>query len=137
MRITGVTPQFQPPTRQVPSRRMWWTIGLCVALPPVGLVMLWTSARNPLRGKVIISIIAVLSMTLMITIFLMSKAQNASRISADTVSEYQLGTQSEVPAQVQELGGEQPVIDVAPVEVIGGGQTVPGSDEIMPANPVG
>ena len=76
MRASGVAPQFQPPTRNTPSKRMWIILLLNIFLPPVGLVLLWKSARNPLRGKVLISIVALLSMTLMLTLFLTHKRLN-------------------------------------------------------------
>lgn len=70
MRTTGYVPNLKAPSRRTPSQRMWLIVALCVFLPPVGLLMLWTQARNPLRGKLIVSIIAVLSMTLMLTIYI-------------------------------------------------------------------
>ena len=131
MRVTGVTPQFQPPSRQTPSRRMWITIALCILLPPVGLILLWGTMRAPLRGKIIISIIAVLSMTLMITIFLMSRAHEIGRISNDALSSGIMTTTAPDESTPSTIPQAQPVI-VEPSEL---DEDV--NHEFVPANPVG
>ena len=76
MRASGYVPEFTPPSRNTPSRQMWFIVLLCVVLPPVGLVLLWTRATNPLRGKLIVSIIALLSLTLMLTWYLIVYRSN-------------------------------------------------------------
>ncbi len=70
MRTSGYVPNFKAPSKSSPSNLMWLIVVLCVFLPPLGLIMLWARARNPLRGKLIVSIIALLSMTLMLTIYI-------------------------------------------------------------------
>lgn len=118
MRAQGIAPNFQTPSRQTPSRSMWITIALCVFLPPIGLIRLWAMARCPLRGKLIISIIAVLSMTLMLTIFISARQPNPYLLQ--TVPDYGQQLQA-TPTQTAET---EPLPEETPSTVI-------------PANPVG
>ncbi|MDL2206075.1 hypothetical protein LJC33_04060 [Eubacteriales bacterium OttesenSCG-928-N13] len=108
MRSTDYAPNFKTPNSQMPSRRMWLIVALCVILPPVGLFLLWTQARNPLRGKLIISIIAVLSMTLMLTIYISVRDRNAYQMQQ---------LPPDVPA-LMDLGGSnvQQPSEVAPAQ---------------------
>ena len=70
MRTTGSAPVFQVPRRSHPSARVWVTILLCALLPPLGLIVLWRGLRCPVRGKLLISALALLSMTLMLTAYI-------------------------------------------------------------------
>lgn len=119
MRATGVAPNFQTPSRESPSAAMWITIALCVFLPPIGLIRLWASARNPLRGKLVISIIAVLSMTLMLVIYMSSRQHNSRLIE----QEYQLPQ-----AVVLTTPTPAPAVTPAPQ---------PADDGLILANPMG
>ncbi len=130
MRATGVTPNFQPPTRQTPSTRMWITVALCVLLPPVGLILLWTTARNPLRGKLIISIIALLSMTLMLTLFLLSRQPKLYGEQQNVPVDY-----AGLPQMNQTVAATPTPAPTAPIEA-DDVQTDEVSD-IIPANPAG
>lgn len=127
MRASGVTPNFQPPTRQTPSKRMWITVALCVLLPPVGLILLWTAARNPLRGKLIISIIALLSMTLMLTLFLLSRQPNPYAQQQDLPPDY-----SDLPQMNQTQVTATPM-PAAPSD----GVQTDAAQDVIPANPAG
>ena len=131
MRASGVVPQFQVPSRRTPSRLMWIIIALCIVLPPLGLILLWTTARNPLRGKLVISIIALLSMTLMITVYLFNNRPNTyDEKQIPGVSQMQV-QESMPPVQTQPQGA---VIQPDPNAVAP--ETNQGV-EIIPANPAG
>ncbi len=98
-------------------------------MTPVGLILLWNAARNPLRGKLIISIIALLSMTLMLTIFLLSRQPNPYAQQQDLPMDY-----SNLPSMNQTQTTATPAPTDPPVS--------PGvqSDEtqnVIPANPAG
>lgn len=127
IRTTGYVPNLRAPSRQTPSQRMWLIVALCVFLPPVGLLMLWTQARNPLRGKLIVSIIAVLSMTLMLTIYI-STHQSPKYAQVPPSYQYlgqQVGqngyydatrglTTPEPDASAQQAGAQQPSATIIP-----------------------
>lgn len=125
---------FAPPTPQRPSRRMWLIVALCVFLPPVGLILLWSQARNPLRGKLIVSIIALLSMTLMITIYLNIAAANRYRLDVLPPSAGQLQGIASTPAP-----GDTPAPTGAPVpqnpDAAQGGASGTPQQTPVPADP--
>lgn len=150
MRVQGVAPNFQPPSRQTPSGDMWLTIVLCIFLPPIGLIRLWMMARCPLRGKFIISIIALLSLTLMLTVFISLRQQNAQLLEQNqpdvppTISE---STPTPAPISVENQGGT--VIQANPAQnapvgnavnsQLESSELVPEDEtvsDIIPANPV-
>lgn len=67
------TPNFRAPGRRSIikfPRRTLVQILLILFLPPVGLAMLWRNGRYPLRGKLVLSALAMMSMTLMFSLFL-------------------------------------------------------------------
>ncbi len=70
MRTTGSAPVFQVPKRQKPSARVWVAVLLCALIPPLGLISVWRGLRCPVRGKVLLSLVAFLSMTLMLTSYI-------------------------------------------------------------------
>lgn len=70
MRTTGSAPVFQAPKRAKPSARVWVTFLFCALLPPLGLVVVWRGLRCPVRGKLLLSLVAFLSMTLMLTTYI-------------------------------------------------------------------
>jgi hypothetical protein len=70
MRTTGNAPVFQVPKRGRPSARVLVTFLLCALLPPLGLVVVWRGLRCPVRGKVLLSAVAFLSMTVMLTTYI-------------------------------------------------------------------
>lgn len=67
------TPNFRAPGRRsivkLP-RHTLVQILLILLLPPVGLAVLWRSSRFPMRGRVVLSALAVISMTAMFSLFL-------------------------------------------------------------------
>ena len=128
MRVSGIAPQFQPPNRQTPSRKMWIIIALCVVLPPIGLILLWTSARNPLRGKLIISIIAVLSLTLMLTLFFTSIKKQPNEIKNPQI-DYSYLDQYQQQQQDTPLPSASPQQQVMP-------EAVEPEPEVIPSNPM-
>jgi hypothetical protein len=70
MRTTGNAPVFQVPRRNKPSARVWVAVLLCVLVPPLGLVMLWRGVRCPVRGKLLITAVAFVSLTVMLTVYI-------------------------------------------------------------------
>ncbi len=67
------TPNFRAPGRRSIvklSRHTLVQILLILLLPPVGLAVLWRSSRFPMRGRVVLSALAVISMTAMFSLFL-------------------------------------------------------------------
>lgn len=115
-------PNFKAPGRHKPSGRMWLTALLCVGLPPVGLLLLWWKARCPIRGKVLLSILAVAVMVFGLTLLL--EARNPAPVVA-------------LPTQPVVTYGTTPDPTVAPapenVAPENGGET----PALVPANPIG
>ena len=70
MRTTGSTPVFQAPKRGGPSPRVLVSFLLCARLPPLGLVVVWRGLRCPVRGKVLLTAVAFVSMTFMLTTYI-------------------------------------------------------------------
>jgi hypothetical protein len=70
MRTTGSAPVFQVPKRNKPSARVFVTILLCALVPPLGLIIVWRGLRCPVRGKVLLSAVALLSLTVMLTAYI-------------------------------------------------------------------
>ena len=135
MRISGVSPQFQPPSNQAPSRRMWVILVLCVALPPVGLILLWTTARNPLRGKLIISTVALVSMTLMLTVYLLGQRTPPNMIKTGAMDysyleEYHRRLQEQQMAEFQKTQPQTQPQTQAPQD------DLPSTDGVIPQNPM-
>lgn len=68
-RSAAYTPNFQKPGRlgvvKLPRRTIVQLL-LLVLLPPVGLALLWRNARYPLRGQLLLSLLATLSLTCML-----------------------------------------------------------------------
>ena len=65
MRMYGYNACFRPPKKRT-ARQMFFIIVLCVALPPVGLLLLFGKSRCSARGKVILSGVALVCMTVML-----------------------------------------------------------------------
>lgn len=133
MRSTGYVPNIKAPSRQTPSREMWMIVGLCVFVPPLGLIMLWAKARNPLRGKLIVTIIALLSMTLMLTLVMGHRRLRALTMQQVPPS-YQYLVQQENP---QVYDGTQG--NAAQQQPVAQPDMQPGVEQpqptIIPANP--
>ncbi len=66
----GYVPNLKVPGKKGPSHKMWLTALLCLALPPVGLVLLWGGARCPLRGKLWLTALSVAVMVTAMTLIL-------------------------------------------------------------------
>lgn len=76
MRATGNSPIFQIPRRRASGARLWVTASLCALLPPVGLVLLWRRLRCPMRGKMLLSAVALVSMTLILSAYIARRQQS-------------------------------------------------------------
>ena len=70
-------PNLKVPGKKGPSHKMWLTALLCLALPPVGLVLLWGGARCPLRGKLWLTALSVAVMVTAMTLVLEWQNQSA------------------------------------------------------------
>ncbi len=94
MRTTGVTPMFQVPKRSHPSARVWVTILLCALLPPLGLIVLWRGLRCPIRGKILVSALALLSMTLMLTTYISFRENSGILIPKQAAGQFAMNDYS-------------------------------------------
>jgi hypothetical protein len=90
MRTTGSAPVFQVPRRGRPSARVWVTVLLCAAVPPLGLIVLWRGLRCPVRGKVLISALALLSMTLMLTTYISFRENSGILIPQQAAGQFEV-----------------------------------------------
>lgn len=70
-------PNLKVPGKKGPSHKMWLTALLCLALPPVGLVLLWGGARCPLRGKLWLTALSVVVMVTAMTLALEWQSRSA------------------------------------------------------------
>lgn len=70
-------PNLKVPGKKGPSHKMWLTALLCLALPPVGLVLLWGGARCPLRGKLWLTALSVAVMVTAMTLVLEWQSRSA------------------------------------------------------------
>lgn len=66
----GYVPNLKIPGKKGPSGKMWLTLLLCVALPPLGLILLWGRARCPLRGKLCMTLVGVAVMVVAMTAYM-------------------------------------------------------------------
>ena len=88
MRTTSSAPVFQVPKRKRPSGRVWTAFFLCVLLPPVGLFVLWRGLRCPVRGKVLLSALALISMTVMLSLFISHQLNQGILIPQQAAGQY-------------------------------------------------
>ena len=134
MRETYV-PNLKAPSRKKPSYRMWLTLLLCVALPPVGLALLWGRVRCPLRGKVWISLVGVTVLVVELTLFL-NWQEKASYVAPQVPIVYTYGDTS--PSSPESTS--MPELDSAPDQTVTNG-TENGTEDpgtaIIPSNPMG
>ena len=126
MRSTGSAPVFKVPRRGVPSARVWVTAFLCLAMPPVGLVLLWRGLRCPVRGKLLLSTVALLSMTMMLTAFIGFRRDSSLLVPIETGGQYAVADQT--PTGGPADGGAPAPETPAPAQP----QLTP-----VPANPAG
>ena len=70
MRTTGNAPVFQAPRRKGPSARVLAALAMCALLPPLGLVSVWRGLRCPVRGKILLTAVALLSLTVMLASYI-------------------------------------------------------------------
>lgn len=130
MRKSGTATSFTTPRRKTPSARMWVTILLCLVLPPVGLILLWRAVRCPVRGKILISALAMVSMTFMLVLYIGRNVQDAALIP-DPMANPVYGQSdiyaSPAPAAPDaQAGADSP--DAGQGQIEGG---------VVPANPLG
>ncbi len=88
MRTTGSAPVFQVPRRNKPSARVWVAVLLCALLPPLGLIVVWRGLRLPVRGKVLISLVALLSMTIMLSTYIGMQQNSGILIPQQATGQY-------------------------------------------------
>jgi len=88
MRTTGSAPVFQVPKRGKPSARVWITILMCALIPPLGLIVVWRGLRCPVRGKVLLSLVAFASMTLMLTTYIGHQMDSGILIPPEAAGQY-------------------------------------------------
>ncbi|MGI6174030.1 MAG: hypothetical protein ACOYI8_09075 [Christensenellales bacterium] len=105
MAIYGYSTYFRPPKKKGHAT-LFWAILFCVILPPVGLFLVWGRLKCNLRGRLLLSLVAVLCMTVM------------------------LATALQMRYGVQEVGYTQIETPVTPVFVEGASPTA------VPANPL-
>lgn len=61
------TPNMARPGKRSPNnRRTLLKVILCVLIPPIGILVLWRTSSFRLRGRVLVSLLSAISMTLMI-----------------------------------------------------------------------
>lgn len=110
-------PNLKVPGKKGPSHKMWLTALLCLALPPVGLVLLWGGARCPLRGKLWLTALSVAVMVTAMTLVLEWQNQSAYTVvpqptgynlaqPAATVQTTPVPAQNQGENQSQAQGGE-------------------------------
>jgi hypothetical protein len=147
MRTTGNAPVFQVPKRGKPSARVMLGFFLCALVPPLGLVVVWRGLRCPVRGKVLLTAVAFVSMTLMLTTYIGHQmnsgilipeqaagqfAQNDYSASAGTTTVLsQAATTAPAPASTQQAAPAS-TGEAAPTPLPEGGEMTPA-----PANPFG
>lgn len=124
MRSTGNAPVFQVPRRGWPSARVWVTVLLCAALPPFGLIVLWRGLRCPVRGKMLLSLVALISMTAMLTGYIGSRRNLGTVVPLAGAASYAVNEYA--PAKGASVAAATPTPAPAPP------QMTP-----VPANPVG
>lgn len=88
MRTTGSAPVFQVPRRNAPSQKVWVAILLCALVPPLGLVVVWRGLRCPVRGKVLVSVVALLSLTLMLYAYINYQQNSGILIPQQAVGQF-------------------------------------------------
>lgn len=90
-------PNFKAPGRRKPSGLMWVTALLCVALPPVGLVLLWGFTRCPLRGKLLLTLVSALIMTSLLTLYMLRNQTAPPTVPEPPVVTYGIPTPEPTP----------------------------------------
>lgn len=130
-------PNLKVPGKKGPSHKMWLTALLCLALPPVGLVLLWGGARCPLRGKLWLTALSVVVMVTAMTLVLEWQSRSAYPIVPQPAG-YDLAQPAPqvqttpVPAQNQAGEAAQSQAQTGEAE-----QQTAVMDGVIPANPLG
>lgn len=130
-------PNLKVPGKKGPSHKMWLTALLCLALPPVGLVLLWGGARCPLRGKLWLTALSVVVMVTVMTLALEWQSRSAYPIVPQPAG-YDLAQPAPqvqttpVPAQNQAGEAAQSQAQTGEAE-----QQTAVMDGVIPANPLG
>jgi len=106
MRTTGSAPVFQVPKRKRPSARVWIAFLLCVLLPPVGLFVLWRGLRCPIRGKILLSALALVSMTVMLSSFISYQMNQGILIPQQAAGQYAVNDYTSPSGPVVERSAE-------------------------------
>ena len=134
MRTTGSAPVFQVPKRKRPSARVWIAFLLCVLVPPVGLFVLWRGLRCPIRGKILLSALALVSMTLMLSSFISYQMNRGILIPQQAAGQYAVNDYTSSSGAVVERATE-----ATPAPEAAGATVAPAWPEMTPApaNPFG
>lgn len=138
MRGAADTPMFKAPKKQPrPSSQLLVIALLTLLLPPLGLLCLWRGARCPMRGKVLLSIVGVASMTL---IFVLMLGPGTS-LTDDLPINYQYAATTAMPttapapeSTLAPDAGEPGVVDDPATDDT---DDTGLEDGVIPANPVG
>ena len=135
MRTTGSAPVFQVPKRKQPSGRVWTAFFLCVLLPPVGLFVLWRGLRCPVRGKVLLSMLALVSMTVMLFSFISHQLNQGILIPQPEAGQFAVNDYTSSSGAVVERAAEATAAPEETLEVT----AAPAQPEmtLAPANPFG
>ncbi len=88
MRTTGSAPVFQVPRRTKPSARVWVAVLLCILVPPLGLIMLWRGVRCPVRGKLLVTAVALVSLTVMLTAYISFQMNSGILVPQQAAGQY-------------------------------------------------
>jgi hypothetical protein len=118
------------PKRGKPSARVWVTFLFCALLPPLGLIIVWRWLRCPVRGKILLSLVAFLSMTLMLSTYIGRQMDSGILIPREAAGQFAVNDYT--------TGGGATVITPAPSDAATA--TPAPAEPIMtlaPANPFG
>ena len=130
-------PNLKVPGKKGPSHKMWLTALLCLALPPVGLVLLWGGARCPLRGKLWLTALSVAVMVTAMTLVLEWQNQAAYTVVPQPTG-YNLAqpaaTVQTTPVPAQNQAGEAVQSQAQTGEAE---QQTAVMDGVIPSNPLG
>lgn len=64
------TPNIAKPDARAGKARIWVYVALVIALPPVGLALLWRAGLFPLRGRILLSVLGAVCLSAMIAMML-------------------------------------------------------------------
>lgn len=138
MRGSADTPLFKTPKRQSkPSSRILVIALLTLLLPPLGLICLWRGARCPMRGKILLSIVGLASMTFIFVLILNPSTSLTDELPINYQYAASTAVPSTAPAPETTLAPQTgDGTDLTDENTDGGGDT--GLDDGMaPANPAG